>query len=311
MWAFINHSGNLREVQNCDWVSDFTEDLCIVRSSGIEGIMDRDFRQKYFDSVEHIVEFRSGYSAARRGRMYGYIDPQGHWVIPPEFTHAQSTSNGYALAFKGRRSFIFNRDLELVRELEQGEVEWYSEGFFNVSFPGRGEHFFLDESFTTRYGPYTSASPFYNGRALVSKGDREYFIDTNDQEVFEVPGLGSRGVPWEGLYVFWDNCYKHGYFDLEGKVCIAPQFDEAWGFCCGRARVKLNDKWYYIDLHGQLLSEAYERAGDFSEDVAPVCSDGSWCYIDKEFRPLFNKRFELAIKFSEGLGRIKLKQGVD
>jgi hypothetical protein len=97
MWAFINHSGKLREVQNCEFVSDFREGWCVVRSRGIEGIMDRDFCQEYFDSVQHIVGFRNGYSAAKVGRMYGYIDLRGRWVIPPEFTHAQSPNDGYAL----------------------------------------------------------------------------------------------------------------------------------------------------------------------------------------------------------------------
>lgn len=293
----------LREVQNCDFVSDFREGWCVVRSRGIEGIMDRDFRQKYFDSVQHIVGFRNGYSAAKVGRMYGYIDLQGHWVVPPEFTHAQSPSNGYALAYKGRRSFIFDKNLELVHELGEGEVLWYSEGFFNVSL--RGEHFFFDESFTSRFGPYTSASPFYGGRALVAKGDREYFIDTYGEGVFEVPSVRSRGVLSEGFYVFSDDCDKYGYFDSTGTVRIKPQFDDAWGFSCGFARVKVNTKWYYIDKHGHLSSQAYMEAGDFSEDVAPVCLDAAWLYIDKRFRPLFNKGFELAVEFSEGLGRVK------
>ncbi|MCW5553567.1 MAG: WG repeat-containing protein [Verrucomicrobiae bacterium] len=305
MWAFIDHSGKVREVQDCDFVSDFQEGWCVVRFRGTQGIMDRGFHRRTFDSIDLITGFRGGYSAAKAGRMYGYINLDGDWVIRPEFTHAQSLSGGYAFAYKGRRSFVFDEHLELVHELADGEVEWYSEGLFNVVL--HGEHFFLDESFASRHGPYTSASPFYGGRALVAKGDQEYFIDTDGQKIIEMPGVRSRGIPSEGFYVFSDASAKYGYFDSAGTIRIAPEYDDALGFSDGLAAVRVGEEWFYINKIGKRCSEGYDKAWCFSEGIAPVLRDGCCYYVDPRFRPQFDSEFQLAMEFSEGLGRVRKK----
>ncbi len=42
----------------------------------------------------------------------------------------------------------------------------------------------------------------------------------------------------------------YGYKDGEGKIRIEAQYYYAWDFSEGLAKVKLNDKWGYVDKKG-------------------------------------------------------------
>jgi hypothetical protein len=54
-------------------------------------------------------------------------------------------------------------------------------------------------------------------------------------------------------------------------VVIQPQFDEAEAFSEGLARVKIADKWGYIDKTGKLvISPQFDEAEAFSEGVALI-----------------------------------------
>ena len=54
-------------------------------------------------------------------------------------------------------------------------------------------------------------------------------------------------------------------------IVIAPQFQQADSFSQGRARVKIKDKWGYIDNTGKLIVEPFlEQAETFSEGLALI-----------------------------------------
>ena len=67
-----------------------------------------------------------------------------------------------------------------------------------------------------------------------------------------------------------------------GKMRIAPQFDDAWPFSEGLARVKQNGKWGFIDKAGALaIPPSFEEAESFSEGLARVKQNGKWGFIDR------------------------------
>jgi hypothetical protein len=100
---------------------------------------------------------------------------------------------------------------------------------------------------------------------------------------------------------------KWGYIDTTGRVIVQAQFQEAKGFCAGRAAVKVDDRWGYIDVSGKLVAPAkYESAGAFSNGLAAVKSMGKWGYIDASGREVVNPQFEDADGFREGRAPVKL-----
>jgi hypothetical protein len=44
---------------------------------------------------------------------------------------------------------------------------------------------------------------------------------------------------------------KWGYIDAQGGIAIAPEFDEAYNFFKGLARVRIGEQWFYVDPAGR------------------------------------------------------------
>ncbi|MEE3386188.1 MAG: WG repeat-containing protein, partial [Prevotella sp.] len=92
-------------------------------------------------------------------------------------------------------------------------------------------------------------------------------INSKGEKLFEVMTIDNFQADdvHEGLYRILDDEGKIGYADTLGNVVIKPQFQCAWPFEGGRARVAYHgkknsmdehsewesDEWFYIDKNGQ------------------------------------------------------------
>lgn len=100
---------------------------------------------------------------------------------------------------------------------------------------------------------------------------------------------------------------KYGYFDLEGKIVINPQFAYATAFREDIALVKTTGdkgKWGYIDKSGKFIINAtYQDATVFQEGVAwVILENGAPSAIDKKGEIKFTlKEAENVRLFSEDL----------
>ena len=100
---------------------------------------------------------------------------------------------------------------------------------------------------------------------------------------------------------------KYGYFDLEGKIVINPQFAVATAFREDLALVKTtgeNGKWGFIDKEGKFVINAtYKDATVFQEGLAWVVSENTApTAIDKKGEIKFTlKDAEQVRLFSEDL----------
>ena len=112
---------------------------------------------------------------------------------------------------------------------------------------------------------------------------------------------------------------KWGYIDRSGIVVIPAQFDAAFHFAEGLARVRRGDTTGFIDRHGTVIFTApYEVVGDFSEGLAVVSNGerrdphiglviepGHWGYVDHAGHLVLLLRFSHADAFSEGLAAVQ------
>jgi hypothetical protein len=110
---------------------------------------------------------------------------------------------------------------------------------------------------------------------------------------------------------------KYGYFDLEGKIAINPQFDYATAFRDGLALVKLsgeNGKWGYIDKSGKFVINAiYKDATVFKDGLAWVISDNSApSAIEKNGNIIFTLKEANEVRlFSDGLAAFSIADDVN
>lgn len=93
-----------------------------------------------------------------------------------------------------------------------------------------------------------------------------------------------------------------------GKLVIAPQFEEAWPFADGLARVKQNGKWGFVDRTGAfVIAPSFEDAESFSEERAEIKLNGKWGFIDKSGKVVVPPELEGTRRFTEGLAAVKPK----
>ena len=91
-------------------------------------------------------------------------------------------------------------------------------------------------------------------------------------------------------------------------LAIAPKYDEASDFAGERARVKIDDKYGFIDAGGTLvIPNRYEYSAEqFSEGLCWVSIDGKYGFIDKTGTTVIPLDFDSAASFSEGLGLVRV-----
>jgi hypothetical protein len=134
-----------------------------------------------------------------------------------------------------------------------------------------------------------------------------------------IDGAGELVIPtqFDGAYDFREGrarirvgsheAGKYGYIDSGGRVVIAAHFDDAEDFAGGFACVKAGGLFGFIDCNGQwLFKPQFESARGFSEGIAAVVRGGLWGYVSTAGAVAIEPRFrQWGGNFSEGLALVK------
>ncbi len=95
---------------------------------------------------------------------------------------------------------------------------------------------------------------------------------------------------------------KWGYVDTRKNLVIDAIFDEAYRFCEGLARVKIDGKWGFIDQKGNFaIKPRYDYAGFFLGGISPVVLHGECSPVDKSGRYVIVPWYDCVIRFSWAL----------
>ncbi len=197
-------------------------------------------------------------------------------------------------------------------------------------------------------GPFRTARPFINGRAEVeistyeldngrwmipsayAESDYRVLIDKAGKILEKCPSdkasskLGRppqerdhqlKGQKGSNVDELLPRCADEGgewgYTDQAGRFVIQPQFDAAYAFSEGLAKVRKydargdNKNIAYINAQGMtVIPFNFEDGDDFSNGLAAVCSHGKWGFIDKSGKTVIPFQYESARSFSEGLAPV-------
>ena len=190
--------------------------------------------------------FSEGLAAVKQKDKWGYIDREGYFVIPPQFTDAEGFSEGLAVVEKDKKYGYIDKNGTFVIAPQFEYANSFTEGVAIVFIDGK--HHIIDKQ----------------GHTLVTLADT-----ITDVEPFS-DGLATIVIDW-----------KYGYVNHEGKVVIPLQFDFASPFVDGLAEVEIEDKCGLIDKSGNFVVPVqYDDADYFSEGVMPVHIDGQWRFVD-------------------------------
>jgi hypothetical protein len=227
-----------------------------------------------------------------RDDKVGFIDYQGHEVIPPRFSNA-------------------------------GDWAHFDNGLAPVFEAGKGSGY-IDASGKFVIGPtqvWGWGRPFREGIAGVliwsKQQNRIGWINREGKIVFS--GMGVEGTYFsEGLMSMRGANGKWGFVNKYFQFAIEPQFDWAYEFSEGRAEVTINHKSGFIDASGKIVVPLkYDMVWGFHDGLARVRNDieagkvmtvegeqakyrHQYGFIDHEGNEVIPLQFEEATYFSEG-----------
>ena len=159
---------------------------------------------------------------------------------------------------------------------------------------------------------YDHAMDYHNGYAYVTKGDKNWILNSKGEIAFECAIFDYK--PFSEGFAAGTMAGGWRFFDPKGEM-LPGKFANVRSFSEGLAGIQLKGEsdranlWGYIDAQGEIVIPArYYWAGDFSDGLAPVCFSkyppGEWGYIDKSGRVVIDGKFESAASFSEGLAKV-------
>lgn len=208
-----------------------------------------------------------------QGGKWGYVSPQGQFVISPQFDCAERFSEGLAVIEVKERFGYTDPSGHIVIPAKYFAAGAFKDGFAWVMtrkpwMPlGRGEY-----GFVARLGAGTFID--HLGRELIRPFPIAQISDFSEGLAAVRPGNMNHG--------------KVGYLNTKGEWGINPQFDEGRDFSEGLAAVNegakshMGGKWGYVKKDGTLaIPLLYHYAGQFKNGHACVLEAEQWKVIDR------------------------------
>lgn len=218
--------------------------------------------------------FIDGMCLIKYGGKWGYLDTNGRLAIRAKYERASFFNHGLATAKMGSRLFVINKSGDELAIAPAAKIIF---GFSEGLAPFR--------SFDKLFG-------FINESGNVEIPPR-----------FENVGFFCNGLAWAKT-----NNGKLGYINTKGEWVIEPQFKAGREFdkISGIARVKIKNRWVYVDRNGNLkiLNEGTVLS-DFSDGLAQGSRNEKFGFYDALGAWKIEPQFEAVRDFKNGYAAAK------
>ncbi|WP_051540143.1 WG repeat-containing protein [Clostridium ihumii] len=210
----------------------------------------------------------------RNGKLYGYINVKGEWIIKPKYNNAYNfTDKNIAIVEKNNKyglidntgKYIIYPKFDSISNFKENRAVFNLDNFMGV-IDEKGK--IINES------KYQFISDYNEGRAIV-------------------------GTSSEGGF------YSYGYIDLNGNEIIKPKYQSASQFNEGFSIVKINDNEYaLINLNGEIESTyKYNTVFGYGNGLMVFSKDlqGTYGYVDKKGNVVIQPLYEVAEGFKDNV----------
>lgn len=216
------------------------------------------------------------------GRLYGYINEKGKFIIEPKYERADNF-NEFGLAIVEEKNLVglINTKAEYVVKPIYESISPYKEG--RAIYTLNGKMGVMDET----------------GKSITEK---TYNFINNYSEERAVVGINNP-----------NGFYNYGYIDRDGNEVIIPKFLQADDFKDDVALVKIKDKEYgLIDKNGNIINTyKYDYVNQYGNGLMVFAnsSGGPFGYINREGKEVIKPIYTMARGFKDGIAVVSEEQG--
>lgn len=224
-----------------------------------------------------------GLIKARLNDKTGFIDFNGKVIVPFKYHDANYFAEGLAA---------------VSQETKSG---------WKIGFVDKTGKLVIEMKY---YSMYLDRTRFYNGVAVVAKGENNGYgiIDRTGCEL--TPFIYTYINPFEnsiGITTV-NKSGKWALLNKAGKELTQFKYDKLttpYYFSDGLIKMEVGGKIGFVDYFGaEVVPPYFAEASDFSDDLCAVRSVSRWGYIDKKGNNVINYQFDIANQFSEGLALV-------
>jgi len=194
------------------------------------------------------------------------------------------------------------------------DCEFESVGFFNSGLAcvkKYGKYGSIDKHANIKIPfLYDNSYYFIDGIARVRENETHKFIDINGNGLDFLETLRSQKklTGKQIIRPFADQDGNFGFYDRNTKKQIIDyKYEAANPFYEDLASVCLNNKWGFIDKEENIIIPfSYDRAGIFNGGIAAVKQNNKYGFIDKSANTILPFIYEDAHNFHENLASVQL-----
>ena len=225
---------------------------------------------------------------------------------------------GIAVASKGGRLLS---EYEGLSWIDTGIDTW---GGIPKPWDRGGKWGFLGRDGEWKLPPeYQKVYPFHEKVALVKKEGKWGTINRRFKTLIEplYDSLAYADAVWDrntvqfratkdslDVLLTYEKQRKYYFFDTTGTYLYSHVLDTCNSFKGGMARVRMDEKWGFINKEGEMVIEPqFERASDFREGLARVRKGMRWGYINTKGEFVVPPKYYRADDFEHGLARVRTR----
>jgi len=276
-----------------------------------------DLKKASYDKSNYIIKWIPDFETAQQYSKYTDYGSSEHWCL----THMQDMWESYTGHHNENKVyFCYVPDFEHVERVvgDNAPLDEYGLSLISVVVTPENEL----RAVTCRWNHTNGGSDGAMDAKQLSDLLGGYVFDLCPP--YDKEELMSRGyIPLEDVQQMLDNGVDLSeHINQKGMICINDKynvvrdgklisnkwFDVAGDFHSGYARVKLNDKWNFIDTNGNFLCDQwFDGAVDsFHDGFARVDLKDQMNYIDPNGNFLCDQWFDSLGRFHDGYAQVKL-----
>jgi|GEM_PF-3088797 len=262
----------------------------------------------YLTTVTDYHDYSNGLMAVKSiSNKWGFINEKGNEVIPFEYTAVGEFYYGLCRVEKNGQQLVINKSGDVV--LNHQDVYLYSIGLLKLNA-------LQDKTYTYRIDSLTTIIPINEQLVKIKRENKYGLINTKGETilpaVYTEISVGNskttfgilKDKQWkvvqyggstysvdkkilsiQGFYNDYAgmkyNNGKYGFIDNQGKIRVAPQYDQIRPFENDVAVIQLNGKWGIINKYESFVAQPYyDSISTFKNKVAVVIEKGIYYLID-------------------------------